>query len=154
MLERVAKTRKSLEVRMCKLDHACRLTGDGGVDRPRVKIRDLVGREEREAAASANYAGNIVGLIEMRRNDAGISNPYPWPRRLVRNELQRVFAGEAGQDLVRRRRSHVDVPCLTVVGEDREKVTERRIGDAEIEAVEPWLVKEAAAHVRFADECP
>ena len=39
-------------------------------------------------------------------------------------------------------------------GEDREKLTERRIGDAEVEAIEPWLVKEAAAHVRFADECP
>src|SRR5438270_13795480 len=103
MLERVAKTRESLEIRMREFDQARRLTGDGGVDRPRVKIRDLVGREEREAAASANYAGNIVGLVEMRRNDACVSKPYPRPRRLVRNELQRVFAGEAGQDLVRRR---------------------------------------------------
>src|SRR4051794_31151449 len=101
MGERLAEAWEPLEIGVRQLDHACRLASDRAVDRPWIKIADLIGREEREAAAAADYAGDIVRLVEVRCDDAGVADPDARRRRFAGDQFERVFALEAGQDLLR-----------------------------------------------------
>ena len=71
----LAKARKALEVRILERHHARRLAGHRMVERADIEVGDLVGREQGEAAAAGDDAGDIVRQVEMGADLRAVADP-------------------------------------------------------------------------------
>src|SRR5258708_11687067 len=82
----LGKSWKTHEVRIAHVYQADRLARRGQIERTDVQIFDLVGRKHGEAAPSAHHAGQVFGIVEMRRNARAVPNPDRFEHRLDRHQ--------------------------------------------------------------------
>ena len=78
-----------VEIRCMKIDHADRSPCRRVIDRAKIKIAKLLWREQREAPATGNTAGQIVRKIIVRGDAGRCSHPQADPR-ITRSEVDPV----------------------------------------------------------------
>ena len=78
--QRLAEMRIFVEVGIAQVDHAHRPSRRSVIERPDIKVGELVGGEQSEAAAPDRAAGKVVRKIVMRRNPCAGADPDAFDR--------------------------------------------------------------------------
>ena len=100
--ERIAETGIGRKIGGREIDHGDWAPGWGDVDRAKIEIGELVGREQSEAATPHGAAGQIIGKVVMRRDAAGIADPQGCQRD-ARTHRHGVYVGQSVEKLL-----HID----------------------------------------------
>jgi hypothetical protein len=102
----------SVEIGLVEVDQADRLAGRREVQRADVQVRQLLGREQREAAPARRHAGEVVRRVVVGGDARAVADPDRWPALAVAQvdvvlgaEARQAGVDRGGADIDRRRRS-------------------------------------------------
>ncbi len=107
MLQRRCKLRIPRRVRLVQPDHADGRAGEGQLERPRVKVRRLLRREQREPPAAGHDASDVFAEVEVRLYRQAIADPDARHDGGI-DQVEDVLGCEARQELRNGRRLDVD----------------------------------------------
>ncbi len=153
-VQRLPELRVRRQVGGVGRDHAHRLARDGELQGTDVEIGDLLGGKQREAAAAGHDAGDVVRLVEMRRDLHRVAEPDPGGA-AVRLQPQAHLLGEAGQMTRDIERADVDRGRGLVAGMRQDQVQRLREGQRaslEVETGQGGVIEEPAGDRRGSHE--